>query len=156
MTNKTQTTRTAIRAIVNRKNSQIVFIDTPGIHKPKTKLGTTMIETAFGTISEVDVILFMIEATSKEIGKGDSRILEKLKETNKKVIDLEKQAIKKKKQQGRIQQQNKQQQQGRQRPHRQATPIRKNISSYETAVNKYVENLCKQKETSKESQKVKK
>lgn len=86
MTNKTQTTRTAIRAIVNRKNSQIIFIDTPGIHKPKTKLGNTMIETAFGTISEVDVILFMIEATSKEIGRGDSRILEKLKETNKKVV----------------------------------------------------------------------
>ena len=60
MANKTQTTRTAIRAIVNRKNSQIVFIDTPGIHKPKTKLGNTMIETAFGTISEVDVILFMV------------------------------------------------------------------------------------------------
>lgn len=86
MANKTQTTRTAIRAIVNRKNSQIIFIDTPGIHKPKTKLGDTMIETAFGTISEVDVILFMIEATSKEIGRGDTRILEKLKETNKKVI----------------------------------------------------------------------
>ena len=86
MTNKTQTTRTAIRAIVNRKNSQIIFIDTPGIHKPKNKLGNTMIETAFGTISEVDVILFMIEATSSEIGRGDSRILEKLKETNKKVI----------------------------------------------------------------------
>lgn len=86
MTNKTQTTRTAIRAIVNRKNSQIIFIDTPGIHKPKTKLGNTMIETAFGTISEVDVILFMIEADSKEIGRGDARILEKLKETNKKVI----------------------------------------------------------------------
>ena len=86
MTNKTQTTRTAIRAIVNRENSQIIFIDTPGIHKPKTKLGTTMIETAFGTISEVDVILFMIEATSKEVGRGDARILEKLKETNKKVI----------------------------------------------------------------------
>ena len=88
MTNKTQTTRTAIRAIVNRENSQIIFIDTPGIHKPKTKLGTTMIETAFGTISEVDVILFMIEATSKEVGRGDARILEKLKETNKKVILL--------------------------------------------------------------------
>lgn len=86
MTNKVQTTRTAIRAIVNRSNSQIIFIDTPGIHKPKTKLGNTMIETAFGTISEVDVILFMIEATSKEIGRGDTRILEKLKETNKKVI----------------------------------------------------------------------
>ena len=86
MTNKTQTTRTAIRAIVNRPNAQIIFIDTPGIHKPKTKLGNTMIETAFGTIPEVDVILFMIEATSQEIGRGDSRILEKLKETNKKVI----------------------------------------------------------------------
>lgn len=86
MTNKVQTTRTAIRAIVNRSNSQIIFIDTPGIHKPKTKLGNTMIETAFGTISEVDVILFMIEATSKEIGRGDTRILEKLKEANKKVI----------------------------------------------------------------------
>ena len=86
MANKTQTTRTAIRAIVNRKNSQIIFIDTPGIHKPKTKLGNTMIETAFGTISEVDCILFMVEATSDEIGKGDTRILEKLKEANKKVI----------------------------------------------------------------------
>lgn len=86
MTNKTQTTRTAIRAIVNRPNSQIIFIDTPGIHKPKTKLGNTMIETAFGTIPEVDVILFMVEATSDGIGRGDSRILEKLKETNKKVI----------------------------------------------------------------------
>lgn len=86
MANKTQTTRTAIRAIVNRKNSQIVFIDTPGIHKPKTKLGNTMIETAFGTISEVDVILFMIEATSTDVGRGDTKILEKLKETNKKVI----------------------------------------------------------------------
>lgn len=88
MTNKTQTTRTAIRAIVNRKNSQIIFIDTPGIHKPKTKLGNTMIDTAFGTIPEVDVILFMIEATSTDIGRGDQRILEKLKETHKKVILL--------------------------------------------------------------------
>ena len=88
ITNKTQTTRTAIKAIVNRPNSQIIFIDTPGIHKPKTKLGNTMIETAFGTISEVDVILFIIEATSKEIGKGDTKILEKIKESNKKVILL--------------------------------------------------------------------
>ena len=86
MANKTQTTRTAIRAIVNRTNSQIIFIDTPGIHKPKTKLGNTMIETAFGTISEVDIILFMVEATSDGIGRGDTKILEKLKETNKKVI----------------------------------------------------------------------
>lgn len=86
MTNKPQTTRTAIRAIVNRENSQIIFIDTPGIHKPKTKLGNTMIETAFGTVADVDVLLFLIEATSEEIGRGDRRILEKIKESNKKTI----------------------------------------------------------------------
>jgi GTP-binding protein Era len=68
MANKPQTTRTAIRAIVNRDNSQIVFIDTPGIHKPKSKLGETLNETAFAVLSEVDVILFLIDATSKEIG----------------------------------------------------------------------------------------
>ena len=84
--NKPQTTRTQIKAIVNRKNSQIIFLDTPGIHKPKSKLGQTMIETAFGAISEVDVVLFLIEATSKEIGKGDKRILEKIKEAKKKTI----------------------------------------------------------------------
>ncbi len=83
---KRQTTRTAIKAIVNRKNSQIVFIDTPGIHKPKTKLGETMNETAWGTLPDVDILLFIIEATSEKIGKGDSLILEKIKEKNKKVI----------------------------------------------------------------------
>src|SRR5574344_1093348 len=67
MANKPQTTRTAIKGIVNRENSQIVFIDTPGIHKPKTKLGNVMVNTAFEEISEVDVILFIIEATSEEI-----------------------------------------------------------------------------------------
>lgn len=86
ITNKPQTTRTAIKAIVNRENSQIIFIDTPGIHKPKTKLGATMIETAFGVVPEVDIILFLIEATSSEIGKGDRIILEKIKEANKKTI----------------------------------------------------------------------
>jgi GTP-binding protein Era len=85
-TNKPQTTRTAIKAIVNRENSQIIFIDTPGIHKPKTKLGTTMNNTAWGSITDVDVILFLVEATSNKIGKGDSLILEKLRQTNKKVI----------------------------------------------------------------------
>lgn len=86
MTNKPQTRRTAIKAIVNRKNSQIIIIDTPGIHKPKTKLGKTMNETAFEVAEEVDVILFLIEATSKEIGPGDRRILEKIKESDKKTI----------------------------------------------------------------------
>ena len=85
-TDKRQTTRTAIKAIVNRKNSQIIFIDTPGIHKPKTKLGETMNETAWGTIPDVDVLLFLVEATSDKIGKGDSMVLEKIKEKNKKTI----------------------------------------------------------------------
>lgn len=80
MTNKPQTTRTAIRAIVNRENSQIIFIDTPGIHKPKSKLSETMIDTAFGITDDVDVILFLIEATSEEIGRGDRKILEKIKD----------------------------------------------------------------------------
>ena len=84
--NKVQTTRTAIKGIANRENSQIIFIDTPGIHKPKTKLNETMIETSFGVLSEIDLILFVIEATSEEIGRGDMKILEKIKESNKKAI----------------------------------------------------------------------
>lgn len=84
--NKPQTTRTAIRAIVNRPNSQIIFLDTPGIHKPKTKLGDTMVETAFGSLEGVDIILFVIDATSSEIGKGDRLILDKIIESKKKTI----------------------------------------------------------------------
>lgn len=84
--NKPQTTRNAIRAIVNRPNSQIIFIDTPGIHKPKSKLGNTMVETAFGVANDVDVILFVIDATSTSIGKGDGIILDKIKESKKKTI----------------------------------------------------------------------
>lgn len=84
--NKTQTTRTAIKAIINRPNAQIIFTDTPGIHKPKTKLGNTMVETAFEVSTDADVVLFVIEATSDEIGKGDVLILEKIKEAKKKTI----------------------------------------------------------------------
>ncbi len=84
--NKPQTTRNAIRTIVNRPNSQIIFIDTPGIHKPKSKLGNTMVETAFGVANDVDVILFVIDATSTSIGKGDRIILDKIKESKKKTI----------------------------------------------------------------------
>ena len=84
--NKVQTTRTAIKAIINSDDYQIIITDTPGIHKPKTKLGRTMIDTAFTMFSEVDVILFLIEATSTEIGRGDMRILEKIKESKKPCI----------------------------------------------------------------------
>lgn len=84
--NKVQTTRTAIRGIVNRENSQIIFTDTPGIHKPRTKLNETMIETSFTSLADADIVLFLIEATSEEIGRGDSRILEKIKESKAKTI----------------------------------------------------------------------
>ncbi len=88
MANKPQTTRTQIKGIVNRENSQIIFIDTPGIHKPKTKLSNIMVETAFSSSRDVDLILLIVEATSKEIGKGDRLILEKIKEANTKTILL--------------------------------------------------------------------
>ena len=78
--NKVQTTRTAIKGIVNRENSQIIFIDTPGIHKPKTKLNEAMLETSFTNMNDADLVLFLIEATSDNIGRGDQKILEKLKE----------------------------------------------------------------------------
>ena len=84
--NKVQTTRTAIRGIVNRPNSQIIFIDTPGIHKPKTKLNETMVETSFTSIADTDIVLFLIEATSEDIGRGDRIILDKIKEAKRKTI----------------------------------------------------------------------
>ena len=84
--NKVQTTRTAIRGIVNRPNSQIIFTDTPGIHKPRTKLNETMLETSFTSLKDADLVLFLIEATSDEIGRGDTRILEKIKEEKAKTI----------------------------------------------------------------------
>ncbi len=84
--NKPQTTRTVIRAIVNRKNSQIIFIDTPGIHKPKSKLGDVMVENAFEVSKDVDVVVFVVEATSDEIGKGDRLILDKIKEAKRTTI----------------------------------------------------------------------
>lgn len=85
-TNKCQTTRTAIKAIINRENSQIIFIDTPGIHKPKTKLGDTMLETVWLTVPNSDAILFIIDATTTKIGTGDRIILEKIKELKRKTI----------------------------------------------------------------------
>ncbi len=84
--NKVQTTRTAIRGIVNTENSQIIFTDTPGIHKPKTKLNETMVETSYASLQDADIVLFLIEATSNNIGKGDKIILDKIKEAKRKTI----------------------------------------------------------------------
>lgn len=82
MANKPQTTRNNIKAIVTKENYQMIFVDTPGIHKPKHKLGEAMVNSAFEQFNDVDIMLFIIEATSKGIGKGDSLILEKLKKSN--------------------------------------------------------------------------
>lgn len=86
MANKPQTTRNAIKAIYTDDEAQIIFVDTPGIHKPKHKLGEMMVNTAFEETEEVDLILFVIDAQSKEIGKGDLLILEKINKTKAKKI----------------------------------------------------------------------
>ena len=84
--NKVQTTRTAIKAILTSEDYQIIITDTPGIHKPKTKLGETMVDPAFSMFHDVDIILFLIDATSNEIGRGDMRIKDKIKESQKPCI----------------------------------------------------------------------
>ncbi|OJG59317.1 GTPase Era [Enterococcus italicus DSM 15952] len=78
MSDKAQTTRNKIQGVYTTKDAQIVFIDTPGIHKPKSRLGDFMVESAFSALNEVDVILFMISADQKR-GKGDDLIIERLK-----------------------------------------------------------------------------
>ena len=75
VSNKPQTTRTAIKGIINREDAQIIFTDTPGIHKPKNKLGEKMAETIDESISDVDLILYLIEATDKGIGLANEFIL---------------------------------------------------------------------------------
>lgn len=78
VTNKPQTTRTAITGILNRDDAQIIFTDTPGIHKPKNKLGEKMAETIDDASSGVDVILYLIDGTDKGIGTANEYILKKV------------------------------------------------------------------------------
>jgi GTP-binding protein Era len=80
MSGKPQTTRNQIQAILTTDACQIVFIDTPGIHKPKSKLGNYMVKSAESTFSNVDVILYLIEPYEK-IKDSDMAIIEKLKGT---------------------------------------------------------------------------
>lgn len=77
MSNKPQTTRNRIQTIITKEQGQIVFIDTPGIHEPKHKLGKYMNEAAKSTLNEVDLVLWLIEP-DKKIGKGDAYIIEQL------------------------------------------------------------------------------
>ena len=100
--NKPQTTRTRIKGIVNRTNSQIIFLDTPGLHKSKSKLGNVMVENAIASIPEADIVLYVIDASeykhinnknedyineeNKFLKSVDNKIVEKIKEANKKTI----------------------------------------------------------------------
>jgi len=81
MSDKPQTTRNKVQGVLTRENSQMIFIDTPGIHKPKHKLGEFMVKVSKNTLREVDLILFMVNAEEK-IGKGDEYIMEMLRDTN--------------------------------------------------------------------------
>ncbi|MBS4222473.1 GTPase Era [Lederbergia citrea] len=78
MSDKPQTTRNKVQGVLTSDDSQMVFIDTPGIHKPKHKLGDFMMKIAMNTLKEVDLILFMINA-EEGFGRGDEFIIEKLK-----------------------------------------------------------------------------
>ena len=75
--NKPQTTRHKIRGILHRSDAQLVFVDTPGIHKPRTTLGERLNTKAVSTLSEIDIVCFVVDATSP-IGPGDKFIAEKL------------------------------------------------------------------------------
>ena len=80
ISNKPQTTRNKIQCIYNEDNAQIVFIDTPGIHKPKNKLGEYMVNISQDALREVDVILLLVDE-STHMGPGDEYILEQIKDT---------------------------------------------------------------------------
>lgn len=80
VSNKPQTTRNNIQTILTSKDYQVVFVDTPGIHKPKHKLGEYMVNSARDSIKEVDLIIF-ITNPDEELGRGDKFILESLKNT---------------------------------------------------------------------------
>lgn len=85
ISNKPQTTRNIIQGIYNDEESQIVFVDTPGIHKPNHKLGQYLNKQAYYSIDDVDIIMMLVDA-SEELGSGDKYVIDKLKEVNKPVI----------------------------------------------------------------------
>lgn len=85
--NKPQTTRNRIQTVYTDERGQVVFLDTPGVHKAKNRLGDYMVKVAEGTLKDVDLVLWLVEP-STHIGKGDQIILEKLKEIDKPVFLL--------------------------------------------------------------------
>ncbi|MGE4271932.1 MAG: GTPase Era [Desulfitobacterium sp.] len=79
MSDKPQTTRNKIHCILTEERGQVIFLDTPGIHKPKHKLGEFMVDSALESLREVDIILYMVDVTA-EFGAGEQYILENLKQ----------------------------------------------------------------------------
>ncbi|HPF83033.1 MAG TPA: GTPase Era [Bacilli bacterium] len=83
--NKPQTTRNIIQGIYNEEDTQIVFVDTPGVHKPNHKLGNYLNKQAYYSIDDVDAILFLIDI-NEQFGRGDTFVLDKVKAANKPII----------------------------------------------------------------------
>lgn len=86
MSDKPQTTRNRILGVYNRENAQVVFMDTPGIHKPHHRLGEYMNKVAVSTIPEVDVVLFVVDGSSPEPGDGDKFVAEAIARTGQPAI----------------------------------------------------------------------
>lgn len=82
--NKPQTTRNIIQGIYNEEDTQIVFVDTPGIHKPNSKLGKTLNNQAYYSINDTDFIMFVVDTSG--LGRGDEFIINELRKVNKPVI----------------------------------------------------------------------
>ena len=85
VSDKPQTTRTRVRAVLHRPDAQLVFVDTPGIHKPVTELGKRVNSTAFEAIGEVDVSVLVVDATMT-FGRGDMFVAERLNIKNSAVV----------------------------------------------------------------------
>ncbi|MBS7526765.1 GTPase Era [Fusibacter paucivorans] len=85
MSDKPQTTRHKITAMYNDEDSQIIFVDTPGIHKPKNKLGDIMVNSAISAMKDVDVVILMVDESLK-IGPGDQYLIDLVKTSKTKVI----------------------------------------------------------------------
>ncbi|PAV29033.1 GTPase Era [Virgibacillus profundi] len=85
MSDKPQTTRNKIQGVLTEEDAQMVFIDTPGIHKPKHRLGDFMVKIAENTLNEVDAVIFMINA-KEGYGKGDQYILDRLQQVKRPVF----------------------------------------------------------------------
>lgn len=86
MSDKPQTTRNRILGVYNRPGTQVVFLDTPGIHKPHHRLGQYMNKVAIGTIPEVDVVLLVVDGSERQPGEGDKYVAEVVAQSGRRAI----------------------------------------------------------------------